>query len=172
MKRFLTFGAIGFLSAFLPLQKVSSRPLPEINPVSEAASYRCYVVTNEGRAFDLTSLCGETTSKVQKGLRSKTSFDRAKQVTSGSKQIQASNRVSRAVSANQKTQLSLQRPSNWGWLPEKNSYVISEREMNRSSSSGGGSSTGTSGNCNSPDDKDTNGRRCGDRSSSKRPGGR
>ena len=176
MKPFFLFTCVTglwVLSAVLPLQKVLSRPLPEINPVSEAGSYNCYVVTNENRAFDLASLCGGNASKTQEILRAKQVLSSNGRATPSNKQIQISNSVSRVVSSNKYTQQPFQRPSKWNWLPESISSAVTQPGVsggsNGSNSSG---NTGTSGNCNSPNDRAANGSRCGGRSSESRPGGR
>ena len=166
---------VGVLLSVLPSQKVLSRPLPEINPVSKASAYNCYVVTNEGRAFDLASLCGGNASKTQEVLRGKQILNKAGRSTPSNKQNQVFNSVS---TASTKMQQSFQQPSKWGWLPE--SFAIAQQEVTitqqgvsgSSNGSSSSSSTGTRGNCNSPDDIAADGKRCGGRSSESRPGGR
>ena len=169
---FTCLAGLGVLFSVLPSQKVLSRPLPEINPVSRASTYNCYVVTNENRAFDLASLCGGNASKTQELLRGRQIINNAGRITPSKKKNQVSNSVS-AASTKMQPQQSFPQPSKWGWLPESIFSAITQQEVSRSSNdSNSGSSIGTGGNCNNPGDRAADGSRCGGRSSESRRGGR
>ena len=177
---FVCVTVFSVLSSALPSQKVLSRPLPEINPVSKANTYNCYVVTNEGRAFDLTSLCGGNASKTQELLRGRQIINNAGRITPSKKKNQVSNSVS-AASIKMQTQQSFQQPSKWGWLPESTFFTTPQQIVSESSNgssggssigSSGGSSIGASGNCDRPGGTAADGSSCGRRSAESRPGGR
>ena len=128
-----------------------SRPLPEITPASSASSYNCYVVTESGRAFDLSSLCGEAPPTPQSSpssispsgsypSRGYPTVNRKTPSAIRRTQSPQSGSVPGAYANNQNTS-STSLPSNWSYLPE--SYFSSGSSSTSAGLSSGDSSSGT-----------------------------
>lgn len=164
-------------SLFMPVLfnlPASSRPLPEIRPVTDATDYTCFVITNDRRAFDLTSMCGGS------GLNATSRGNISPLDANG--RILANRSSPRQKSSVKNTSGKVSRqnnrvntPSPWSWLPESIGSVFPSQLPSGGTSTTGASSanTGTSGgSCNSPDDLDARGNPCGGRAAEKKPGGR
>ncbi len=148
-----------------------SRPLPEITPASSASSYNCYVVTESGRAFDLSSLCSASPASTQtspSSISPSGSYP-SRGYPTGNRERQSPDQVSatspRSLLVNRKTPAALRRtqspqsgslpgayptnqntrstslPSNWSYLPE--SYFSSGSSSTSAGLSSGDSSSGT-----------------------------